>query len=58
MAVLVEMFSCIQMAGEMALDNLPEAFRVVHFGQMRQFVNDDVVDDFLGRLDQCFARRS
>ena len=50
--VLVEMFSRIQVTGKMPFDDLPEALRVVHLGQMRQFVNDDVVDDFLGRLDQ------
>lgn len=52
MAALVEVLARLQVLREVHLDNAPEALRVVHLEQVRQFVHHDVVDDVLRCLNQ------
>ena len=52
MAAFVEMFSSVQMAGKVAIDDLPESSRMIHFGQMGEFVHDDIVLEFTPELKQ------
>jgi len=43
--------------GRQALHQAPKARPVVHFGEMRHFVGDDIVDDRFGRKDEPPAER-
>ena len=38
--------------GAESFDDRPETAAVIHFAQMRQFMDDDVIDDVSGEVDQ------
>ena len=52
MTAFVQVLTRRLVSREMTLDDLPESLRMIHLDQMREFVNDNVVDDFLRRLNQ------
>jgi hypothetical protein len=52
MRMLSQPFLRLQVIGACGSDMFPEAIRVVHLPEVHQFVNDNVVANEFGRLDE------